>query len=26
LLSQAAAVQGQQITLKPWDAAIIEEK
>jgi len=26
LLSKAAVVQGQQITLKPWDAAIIEEK
>jgi len=26
LLSQAAVVQGQQIALKPWDAAIVEEK
>jgi beta-galactosidase len=26
LLSQAAVVQGQQVTLKPWDAAIVEEK
>jgi beta-galactosidase len=26
LLSQATVVQGQQVTLKPWDAAIVEEK
>jgi len=26
LLSQIAVIQGQQVTLKPWDAAIIEEK
>jgi len=26
LLSQAPVAQGQQVTLKPWDAAIVEEK
>jgi beta-galactosidase len=26
LLSQTPVVQGQQVTLKPWDAAIVEEK
>jgi beta-galactosidase len=26
LLSQAAVVPSQKLTLKPWDAAIVEEK